>query len=66
MSAFRTLRIVRAPYVSLGMAVQAELERWQPSRVTVIAVVPTLLTYFGPSPERYEVTAADVIVQVDE
>jgi hypothetical protein len=33
------------------------------SDVEVIAVVPRILSYFGQSPERFEVTEADVIVR---
>lgn len=31
---------------------------------TLIAVVPTMLAFFAMSPERYEVSEADVILEV--
>jgi hypothetical protein len=59
----RAHRSAGGNYIALGQAITMRLAQL-PKDAVVVATVPTLFTRFGVSPERYEVTEADIIVRL--
>ncbi len=57
------LRVIKSPREHISAAIMRVCAAEAVDPRTIIAVIPSMLTFFATSPERWEVTEVDVIAR---